>query len=149
MSIPKTSQIHLPNLLPSVLRTYVPLLVGYLLSMPLVVRIEDLFGIAQQDRNAWVSRGVTVAITAAYYLLARIIEAYWPQLGSVFVSLGIAKAPTYAPLDQSTGAYNVTSLPGRQEAEAVLAPEDVPDDAPDDATGPNAVMAPDSHVAGH
>lgn len=144
MSTPKTSQVHLPNLLPSLLRTYVPLLVGYLASLPLVTRLEDLFGVPESDRNAWVARGLTVAITALYYLVARVIEAYWPTIGSVFVSLGIAKAPTYAPVDPATGVHTITDLPpAPQEAEAVLEDAELADDG---ATGPGAVSiapAPD------
>lgn len=83
------------NLLPSISRTAVPVIVGYLLSMPLVVRLEDAAGVAQGDRNAWLSRGVTAGITVVYYVAARFIEQRYPKLGSLLVGLGAAKAPVY------------------------------------------------------
>lgn len=85
------------NLLPSITRTAVPVIVGWLVSLPLVVRLEDLFGVAEDDRSAWLARGLTAAITVAYYAAARFVEQRYPKLGGVLVGLGVAKAPVYPP----------------------------------------------------
>lgn len=74
------------SLLPSILRTVVPLLVGLLLTWPITAGL----GITEEQATAV----TTTVVTAAYYLLVRLAEQYVPQLGWL---LGYASAPLYKP----------------------------------------------------
>lgn len=84
----------LRSFLPSVLRTVVPLLVGYFAAWP----VAGWFGL-QDDQ---VTALVTVLVTAAYYLLVRVVETYVePNAGWL---LGWAGRPVYPlPADVSAG----------------------------------------------
>jgi hypothetical protein len=81
-------QFKLPDLrsfAPSVVRSVVPLIVGYLLAWP----VAGVLGL-QDDQ---VTSLVTVAVTFAYYLVVRVLETYaLPQIGWL---LGYASAPVY------------------------------------------------------
>ena len=87
------------NLLASLLRTVVPLLAGWLLTA------ADVFGI-QADSTA-VAGGVTVAVSAVYYMVLRLIEegaarADWPPLRvAAGVLLGWAAPPQYPGRDEA------------------------------------------------
>lgn len=98
MSPPPTGNgMIMPDLrtfLPSVIRTVVPLVVGYFLAWP----VAGWFGL-QDDQ---VTSLVTVVVTALYYALVRLAEIYvLPQIGWF---LGWAAAPTYPakPVGTST-----------------------------------------------
>lgn len=78
------------SLLPSLVRTVVPLIVGWLLSWP----VTQSLGVTEPQ----VTAAVTAAVTALYYLAARVIEAYAPRVGAILVGLGIP-APSYRAVD--------------------------------------------------
>lgn len=84
----------LRSFLPSVLRTVVPLIVGYFAAWP----VAGWFGL-QDDQ---VTALVTVAVTAVYYLLVRLAETYVePNIGWL---LGWAGRPVYPlPVDAGRG----------------------------------------------
>lgn len=75
-------------MLPSIIRTVVPLVVGLLLGWAAKVGLDLPEGA--------VTEIVTALITAAYYALARLVEQAWPGLGRVLLSLGLVRgAPVY------------------------------------------------------
>jgi hypothetical protein len=73
----------------SLVRTYVPIIVGMVLGW---LTAHGL-GISGSDAIS-VTAGLTGAIAAAYWLGIRLLEAKWPALG---IFLGRAAAPTYGP----------------------------------------------------
>lgn len=75
-------------MLASLVRTLVPLIVGYVLAQAARVGLELPAG-ALADL-------VAVLVTFGYYSLARLIERFFPVLGGVLVSGGLTrKAPEY------------------------------------------------------
>lgn len=76
------------NFLTSLIRTYVPILVGSVISF-LVVN----YGLVV-DENVTIQlvTGLTGFIIAGYYLLARLLERKFPQLG---ILLGSTAKPVY------------------------------------------------------
>ena len=74
------------SVLPSILRTLVPLAVGYLLAWP----AARWLGLTEEQ----VTSLITVVITAAYYLAVRALEQLAPQFGWL---LGYASPPRYVP----------------------------------------------------
>ena len=76
------------SLITSYIRTYVPVLVGSLLSYLVTLGV-------QLDKDA--ENGLVVALTAfiigVYYALARTLEKKWPAVGTLL--LGSSKQPTY------------------------------------------------------
>jgi hypothetical protein len=89
------------NVLPSITRSLVPIVVGYLLGWP-VVRVLNL-------GEEQVTSLVTVVVIALYYLAVRALEQYVPAAGWL---LGYASTPTYAPA-QTPGS---TLSNGRHDA---------------------------------
>lgn len=83
------------NLLASVLRTAVPLLVGWVLTVTGALGIET-------DQAA-IAGGVTAAVTLAYYMLLRLAELGAERIGweparlVVGLLLGWARPPAYEP----------------------------------------------------
>lgn len=73
----------------SLIRTVVPVLVGRLLSLPLVHPVVDALGIRD---TANVATTVTAALIVAFYALSRALEQKWPKAGWL---LGIPSAPVY------------------------------------------------------
>ncbi len=72
------------------IRTLVPLLVGFLISLGVK------FGFHLQSSAVTVY--VTAAVMAGYTGLARLIEIKYPKVGKYLVSLGLATAqPVYVP----------------------------------------------------
>lgn len=79
--------IQTQSLLPSVLRTLVPIVVGYFAALPLL----RVLGLSDEQLTAL----ATALITAGYWLLVRAAEKYLaPQFGWL---LGYASQPVYAP----------------------------------------------------
>jgi hypothetical protein len=85
-------------LLPSVLRTVVPLVAGWI-----IVALTGL-GFTLDSNKA--QAGVTLAIVAAYYLVFRLVERAAEKLGGPLwlkgaagMLLGYARPPKYAPTD--------------------------------------------------
>lgn len=75
------------DLLRALVRTLVPLLVGWLLSQPLIA------GAGISDEQA--ATVVTALVQACYYIAARLLERAAPTAGGVL--LGWVGAPTYEP----------------------------------------------------
>lgn len=98
----------MPDFLVGFIRTVVPWVVGYLLSIPLVVRVFDLLGVSQADRNDWTARGLTVVIAALYYLVARFLEQHKAVFGWL---LGIAKQPQYVAVMNDITAGHDPQIP--------------------------------------
>lgn len=71
-------------MLASIIRTVVPLVVGWLAGLPIAQRI----GITSTDITA----AVTAVTGAVWYVAVRLLETYGPQWGWL---LGYAQAPTY------------------------------------------------------
>ena len=75
----------------SLIRTYVPLGVGFALTW-----LAREAGIVLDDNTSAMATAVAVAlVTGAYYAAARAVEQHWPAVGRLFVAFGLAKAPTY------------------------------------------------------
>lgn len=85
------------SVLPSILRTLVPILVGYFAAWP----VAKALGLTDEQ----VTSLITALITAAYYLAVRLLEQVAPQFGWL---LGYASAPKYVPAG-SDGVHLVTS----------------------------------------
>lgn len=81
----------MPSLLPSILRTFVPIFVGLIVSVGIFSNI---------DQTA-LAELVTAAITAGYYLIARLLEHY--VSGSFGWLLGWPAVPTYHPTRTEAG----------------------------------------------
>lgn len=73
----------------ALIRTWTPTAAGAALAWLLTIGIE-----LDPDVQAGLIAGLTAVMIAAYYALARALEARWPWLG---VLLGSARQPTYAP----------------------------------------------------
>lgn len=72
-------------MLASIVRTVVPLVVGWLLAQPVIAQA----GITEEQATT----AVTVAVQAVYYLVARLFEHYVsPRFGWL---LGLARRPSY------------------------------------------------------
>jgi hypothetical protein len=79
--------VDLKSVLPSLLRTVVPVVVAYLLGTPVVRAL----GLSDEHVTAL----VTAALTLAYWAVVRALETYVaPQLGWL---LGWGAAPVYVP----------------------------------------------------
>lgn len=90
-----------PNLLPSIVRTFVPLAVGFLLSLPIAPAVVRFLGASDSAARAWLTQAITAVVAAAYYLLARIIEVYVkPRLGGLMLGL-----PGRQPIAYSGGRH--------------------------------------------
>lgn len=76
------------DLLPSLIRTWVPVMVGGLLSWLATQNLKVSGGV--QDALATL---LTSAVIALYYTLVRILEQRWPAFGLL---LGTANQPSYA-----------------------------------------------------
>jgi len=75
-------------MLDSLIRTFVPIVVGALLGWAAAIGLDLPEGA--------VSEIVTVAITFGYYAFARFLEQHVPAVGRVLLSLGLVDTqPTY------------------------------------------------------
>ncbi|MBI1757967.1 MAG: hypothetical protein HYR62_01845 [Actinobacteria bacterium] len=82
----------MPPLVTSVIRTWSPMLAGWLLSLPVAPLLLRIVGV-EGDRAAEVIGGaVTVLLGWVWYLAVRTCEQRWPRLG---VLLGVSAQPTY------------------------------------------------------
>jgi hypothetical protein len=76
------------SILPSVLRTLVPLAVGYFLAWP----VTRALGLTEEQ----ITSLITVVVSAIYYLIVRLAEQYVPRLGWL---LGYPSAPKYLAMN--------------------------------------------------
>lgn len=88
------------TLLPSLIRTIVPIIVGALASIP-IFRASD---------NVALSELVTALVTIAYYIIVRALEHY--VTGSFGWLLGYPVAPAYLTDEQIKNASLVTAKSG-------------------------------------
>jgi hypothetical protein len=79
------------SVLPSILRTLVPLAVGYFAAWP----VAKWLGLTDEQ----VTSLITAVITAVYYLAVRLLEQVAPQFGWL---LGYASKPVYVPPSEAT-----------------------------------------------
>lgn len=79
------------SIVPSLIRTYVPLGVGAVASW---LAAKGL-GLDAQTQTAVVVL-LTSVLTALYYTGVRILEKRYPAIGTVFLGLGLKAKPAYA-----------------------------------------------------
>lgn len=72
----------------SLIRTYVPLAIGVLVSWLASIGIS-----IDSTASAALVAGIGAVVAAAWYALARLLERKWPKFGGL---LGVPKAPEYA-----------------------------------------------------
>jgi hypothetical protein len=100
----------------SLIRTWTPIVVGWLLSLPITPALLDLLGVSPDQANTALTGAVTAVLAGAYYLAVRLVEYRWPSLGRL---LGSAKKPVYGPLKEvpqewyAAGATPLDPLPRR------------------------------------
>jgi hypothetical protein len=94
--------IELRSFLPSVLRTLVPLGVGYFLAWPVAgwLNLTD-------DQ---VTSLVTIVISALYYLVVRLVELALPQFPAIGVLLGYPSSPNYVPVNAGDRGHGTSDL---------------------------------------
>lgn len=83
----------------SLIRTGVPFLVAWALSLKFVGPLLALFGWTSAAAQQRLDVGGVFVAGLAYYALARALERRWPRLG---VLLGVPARPTY-PADEFIG----------------------------------------------
>lgn len=93
----------MPNLLPSITRTLVPLIVGWLIALGLRA------GFDWDDYSDEMTTLITVAVTGLYYIVVRFLETNASsQFGWL---LGLANPPRYvaptAPVNVQKNEYDV------------------------------------------
>jgi hypothetical protein len=77
--------------LPSILRTVVPLIVGWVLAQPVVAGL----GVTEADATT----AATAVVTGLYYVAVRLLEQLHPRFGWL---LGLPVAPTYTATDSDS-----------------------------------------------
>lgn len=82
-------QLPLQTVVPSLIRTYVPLLVGQFLSWLVVLGLVPS-GAFSADQQAALSAVIGAVLTGVYYTAVRLAETRWPQVG---VLLGSSQQP--------------------------------------------------------
>jgi uncharacterized membrane protein (DUF441 family) len=90
-------------MIPSLIRTYVPLAVAYLVGWLASLGI-DLSG----EQQTALTGVIGTVVAALYYAVVRWAERRWPGLS---VLLGSSQQPSYAPVSADGQAHVVTSLP--------------------------------------
>lgn len=91
----------MPNYVVSLIRTFSPILAGWLLSLPLGPQIVSAFGVTDTKNVAALVAG---GLGFGYYAAVRALEQRWPSLGAL---LGHPAKPTY---DASTGTWTTAEL---------------------------------------
>lgn len=100
--------ITIGTLVPSLLRTYVPLGVGTLLGLFVTLGLLPADLVAEHT-EAMTALAV-VATSGAYYTVLRLLERKWPQVGLL---LGSTQQPVYLPgqvVADSTGTVASVNL---------------------------------------
>jgi len=91
----------MPDIVVSAVRTFVPWLVGLIVTALTAAHID-----VSADARIQITALVAFLVAAGYYLVVRALEKRWPRLG---VLLGVPKPPTYGdalpgPADPSDDA---------------------------------------------
>lgn len=84
------------SVLPSILRTLVPILVGYFAAWP----VATILGLSDDQ----VTSLITAVITALYYLVIRALEQWLPEFGWL---IGWASPPRYLPPAHAAMGYQL------------------------------------------
>lgn len=118
--------------LPAIVRTVVPYVVGWLLSLGLTVRILALLGVSDADARAALTKAVPVVLGAVYYVVVRWLERNVdPRFG---VLLGSTAQPAYTPPVAEQSATTVPIVPSDPAMTVDVVPVDAePDTVPLDA----------------
>jgi hypothetical protein len=95
------------NLIPSLIRTYVPIVIGALISWLITLGVE-----IDDSVQAGLVTALTGLLIAVYYTLIRLLEKKWPALS---ILLGSSQIPAQYTSD---GAAIITTLPDPQEPPA-------------------------------
>lgn len=99
----------LDTLAPSLIRTYVPVLVGAFIAWLITLGVE-----VDPSTQAGLTTGLTGLVIIVYYTVVRLLEKRWPFLS---VLLGSKQIPAaYAPSGED-GVANISSLPATARAE--------------------------------
>lgn len=114
----------------SIIRTVVPILLGGLLGWLSTLGIEFDAETSAALTNA-VIIGVTAAVTMIYYVVVRLIEQKFPQIG---ILLGLKKAPAVYTNSQVAGVA-IETVDGRTTTTGSLVPQP-------DSEGPGAADDP-------
>lgn len=94
----------------ALVRTAVPYVVGWALSLPAAPAVEAALGVSATDARAELTGALVTAAGTAYYAGARWLERRWPAAGWL---LGIAARPTYPELaGRSPAALEVSAATG-------------------------------------
>ena len=100
----------LREVIPSLIRTYVPVTVGQVLAWLVVRGVIDT-GTITDDQQATVSAVAGAVLTGVYYTVVRLAERRWPHVG---VLLGSARQPVaYAPGEDVARGRVAASYVGR------------------------------------
>jgi hypothetical protein len=86
----------------SVIRTIVPTIVGFLLSIPGATWLVHGFGVTDPQARQAIAAALTFGISFLYYAIVRVAENKWPQTGAL---LGVPTPPVYTstPSGPTTG----------------------------------------------
>lgn len=99
----------LTPLFPSFVRTFVPLLVGWLLALPIAPWLEHAFGVDTTTATRVVTGAITTALAYIYYVVVHLLERKFPQLS---VLLGSPTQPVlYAKPTADSQALDISTLP--------------------------------------
>lgn len=94
------------NLVPSLIRTYVPIIVGTFISWLITLGVT-----LDVDTEAGLVAALTAILIAVYYTVVRLLEKKWPALS---VLLGSSQIPAqYTP----DGAAIITTVPALEPEE--------------------------------
>jgi hypothetical protein len=110
----------LSNYITSLIRTAVPGVVGWLLSLPFAAAICHATGIDTPTATRYLSAGVAFGLAFAYYAIARALEQKFPQLG---VLLGKPVQPSYSATAKD---FDVPATPDPLEPAPVVGPVTAP-----------------------
>jgi hypothetical protein len=95
----------------SLVRTLVPFVVGWLLSLPLAGPVLDALDVSGDQARGKLAAALTVLLGAAWYALARLIEHRWPKAG---VLLGVPTSPVYPTQAPADSAAAIAAAAGGQ-----------------------------------
>jgi hypothetical protein len=79
------------DLVPSLIRTYVPVGVGAAIAWLALKNVQ-----VDPATQIQITALLTAALSALYYTGVRLVESRWPALGTIFLGLGVKKKPGYA-----------------------------------------------------
>jgi hypothetical protein len=113
-----------PAVVTSLIRTWSPMVAGWLIGLPLARPVLALFGIDTPTAQRVGAGAVAVVAGAVYYGVVRWAESRWPAVGRL---LGRAAAPAY-PTTAAPGAERLVDgfSPGRPTGNVRRVGDDLP-----------------------